>query len=344
MHKIKRFLLVLIAIFSALCIYYWEEITYGVSQGTGQLKIIWNSRPIEEVMADRSFPDTLKAKIRLIQEIRQFTIDSLGLEPSENYTTLYDQKGKPILWVVTASAPFELKAKEWSFPFLGSFSYKGFFEYEKAQKAESELKEKGWDTDIDEVSAWSTLGWFKDPVLSSMLKRSTGSLANLIIHEITHGTLYIKDNIKFNENLANFVGDKGARRFLAARYGKESREYREYIEGRKFVKEYRERVLRHGKSLDSLYKAISDLEEKEKINRKRVIMNEIKSDLLLFIENSGRKTDKMAEELSDLNNAYFLDYRRYNEEQDQFEEELENRFNGDLKSYISHLKNLYPSL
>jgi predicted aminopeptidase len=133
---------------------------------------------------------------------------------------------------------FQLKAYEWDFPLIGSFSYKGFFNYDQALEEEDKIRKNGYDTSIDEIAGWSTLGWFKDPVLSDMLDRSSGSLANLIIHELTHGTLYVKDNVDFNENLASFVGDKGALIFLRHKYGENSKEYHEYEQGRVRSDEY----------------------------------------------------------------------------------------------------------
>ena len=98
---------------------------------------------------------------------------------SDNYTTFYNQRGKPILWVVTASERYKLAPKEWKFPVIGTFPYKGFFDEAKADRQEAELLDAGYDTEINEVSAWSTLGYLKDPILSIMLYRSPGSLASL---------------------------------------------------------------------------------------------------------------------------------------------------------------------
>jgi predicted aminopeptidase len=346
MHRyIKRGLLILLALFIGVCLYFGEEILYGISQGYGQLRIVWNARPVTEVLEDNTFPDSLKPKIKLVQEIRQFAFDSLGLDYNENYTSIYDQHGKPILWVVTGSEPYQLKAKEWTFPFLGTFTYKGFFKYEKAVKAEEELGREGWDTEVDEVSGWSTLGWFKDPILSNMLRRAPGSLSNLIIHELTHGTLYVKNNVQFNENLASFVGDKGALKFLSFKYGVDSKEYKEYIQGRTFNKEFSRRVLIFADRLDSLYTKIRNDAPEIRKQLKQAYLRGITQDLLAYIESQGYKKDsKLGKELQQLNNTFFIDYRRYREDLDQFENEFLIKFNGDIKKYLKHLKEVYPSL
>src|SRR5690606_38017292 len=122
MHRFKKWFFVFLGLLAVLAIWYNKLVGYGISQGYGQLKIILNTKPVEEVLSDPAFPDSLKSRLRLIEEIRQFAFDSLGINPSDNYTSVYDQKGKPLLWVVTASEPFRLEPKKWEFPFLGSVS------------------------------------------------------------------------------------------------------------------------------------------------------------------------------------------------------------------------------
>src|SRR5690606_16736486 len=133
-----------------------------------------------------------------------YAISEIGLEESKNYTSYYDQKGQVILWNLSACESYEFTPKLWSFPFLGSFPYKGYFDLDKAMEEYQLLKELGYDARIRPVNGWSTLGWTKDPILSNMTERSTGAIVELIIHELTHSTLFVKDNIEFNENLASF--------------------------------------------------------------------------------------------------------------------------------------------
>lgn len=340
---LKSKIVFIIAVFLSVAIAFnFSLISYGVSQGIGQLTIVWNSRPVEDVLDENNLGEETKAKIRLVQEIRKFAFDSLGLKHSDNYTTFYDQKGKPILWILTAAEPYELTAIEWSFPFLGSFSYKGFFDIEKARKEEAPLKESGLDTSIDEVGGWSTLGWFKDPILSNMLDRSVGSLANLIIHELTHGTLYIKNNVTYNENLANFVGDKGAELFLSYKFGPNSKEFDNYLKRKTTLARHKNLVLAGAGRLDSLYKSFNDntpLKEKESLKLK--LMEEIRNELRKLYKDASFKSK---EDLSSMNNTYFLDVKRYNEKQNHFEEEFTNKFNSDFKKYMAYLMKTYPSL
>ncbi len=118
----------------ALSVWHSDLIAYGLMQARGQLKVMINARPIEDYLADVTFPDSLKSKLKLVQEVKEFSVSNLSIEDSNNYTTLFDQQGKVTLWNVTACEPFELTAKNWSFPLIGSFPYKGFFDLQKARR------------------------------------------------------------------------------------------------------------------------------------------------------------------------------------------------------------------
>lgn len=326
-----------------LCIWQWELLVYGIGQGYGQFRILYNARPLEEMLNDREFPDSLKARLHLIQEIRRYAIDSLGINESNSYTTVFDQRGKPILWTITASEPYQLKAKQWSFPFFGSFSYKGFFDYQKCLREEAELKKQGFDTEIGEVSAWSTLGWFNDPILSSMLSLSEGGLANLIIHELTHGTLYVKNNVEYNENLASFVGDYGALRFLIYKYGKDSFQYRKYEARKKYRDKYYRHVLRGAKQLESLYATFTNNTPKSnKDQLKTSLIKEIIGTIDTLTPRLGKNVSKTDTILP--NNAFFIGYQTYHNRQNKFEVEFKTKFNSNFKEYLSYLKKTYPSL
>lgn len=322
---------------------------YAYRQAKGQLKIIFNTRPVSEVLADKTFPDSLKNRIRLIEDIKRFAVDSLGLNPSKNYTTFYDQHQKPILWVITACEPFALKARKWNFPIVGTFSYKGHFEKAIADSELNELKKQGFDTQLNEVSAWSTLGYLKDPILSSMLEKSEGRLAALIIHELTHGTLFVKNNLEFNENIADFVGDYGAIRFLESKYGKNSKELERYQFSKKYNDAYSQHLLRGAKKLDSLYKKFGkNMTNQEKVRQKTEMISQIinKSDTLLLGEFEKRLINRKKWALIDNNlpnNAYFIGYLTYQSKQNQFKDEFVRDYKGNFTKYLTYLKDKYPS-
>ncbi|MFY0650544.1 MAG: aminopeptidase [Cyclobacteriaceae bacterium] len=320
-----------------LAVWNWELLSYGLMQGRGQINVVWNARPIDEVLNDQSFPDSLKAKIRLMQEIREFAIDSLGLKDTENYTSIFDQKGKDILWNLSASEPFELKSVQWSFPFLGKFSYKGFFDLKKAKAERDLLNARGLDTRIRTVNAWSTLGWFRDPILSNQLFRSDGSLAELVIHELTHATIFIKDSLAYNENLASFIGEKGAIRFLY-KYGTKNARLDEYMGTESDYIKYTNHMLSATQSLDSLYKSFEiSWSDSVKHEKKQALISEIVQTIdTISFNNPNRFKGIFSKHLP--NNCYFLSFTRYFSKIEQFEQWLKNDFGGDIRAFIEYQK------
>ena len=327
-----------------ILIWQHELISYGLSQAKGQLAILWNARPVEEVMSDPLTPDSLKQKIILVQKVRKFAIDSLGVNDSDSYRTLYDQRGKPVLWVVTACEPFSLEDKKWSFPIIGTFSYKGFFNHDKALALREELKQQGYDTGIRTVSAWSTLGFFDDPIMSNLLFRTEGSVANTIVHELTHATVFVKDNLKFNENLASFVGDKGARAFLRHEYGERSAPYQAYEAYRSDREKYTEHMLRGTNQLDSLYQTITaETDSIKKARQKEALIRQIikQADTLNLQSARYRKQLVRLQQKELPNNTFFKAFVRYRGETDSLEQAFATRANGDIRLYIAQLKEKY---
>ncbi|TLV04017.1 aminopeptidase [Dyadobacter luticola] len=315
-------------------------------QAKGQIGILMNVEDVEDVLNDTTFPDSLKARIKLIEEIKKFGVDSLGLTPSKNYTTFYNQHGKPLIWLITASPRYKIEPHLFHFPIVGTFPYKGFFDSTKAVTEEKALIKEGLDTDIGDVSAWSTLGYFKDPILSSMLRRKDGSLANLILHELTHGTLFVKNNLELNENLASFVGDQGAIRFLKYKYGLDSPQLRTYQYSKKFNDAYSGHMLRGAVKLDSLYKTFGNnpLPDKKKDSLKNQLIATILGDADTLLAGRRTFTTKKVADQQLPNNAYFISYLTYKSKQNVFLNEFENKFGGDFKNYLTYLKSKYPSL
>jgi predicted aminopeptidase len=320
----------------------WELVNYAGQQGFGQLSIIWKAKPVEKYLSDPGFPDSLKLRLKLIDEVRKYAIDSLGLKDTKNYRTLYDQQGEEIMWVVMACEPFRLKPKEWKFPIVGSVPYKGYFDKEKAYTLKEELEKEGWDVIIRNPGGWSTLGWFTDPILSKMLNRSAGDLANLIIHEMSHATIFVKDSIDFNENLATFIGDRGAEKYLIDRYGERSREYRMYMDEDKDYLKYVDHMLRGARTLDSLYATMKEQDslQQKQLAKENTIRRIIYSLDTLSLSQTTKPSQRFKEKLP--NNAYFMNYRQYQSKQTVFLAEWNEKFDGNLKAYILYLSQKYP--
>lgn len=341
---LKKILGVVFIFLVVLVIAYWSLISYGIGQGLGQLKIIREARPVSEFLEDPDFPDSLKSKLVLILDARKFAIDSLGLNDTKNYSTLFDQKGEELMWVVLACEPFRLVEKKWDFPIVGSFPYKGFFDKTKALKLREELEKEGWDVGVRNPSGWSTLGWFTDPILSGMLRRSEGDLASLIIHEMVHATIFVKDSADFNENMASFIGDRGAELFLLRAFGDTSRQYQEYTHQDGDYRKVAEHMLRGTKVLDSLYGTMSDTDSREvKLELKEKYIRKIVEafDTITFSDGK-RRSGRFARRLP--NNTYFMSFHTYESKHDYMLDEWNGRFSHDLKKMIEYYRKAYPFL
>ena len=330
----KKKLLVFIAmVLSIITFQHRHMLGYGIGQAYGQFSILSQARPVGEVLQDPTVATSVKKKIEWVRKCKQYG-EQIGLKPTSNYETYYDQKGKPVLWNLSACLPYQFQSYEWSFPFLGTFAYKGFFDLQKARKEEETLQSRGYDTRIRSVSAWSTLGWFRDPILSGFLDRPDAEIAETIFHELTHATLFVRDSLDFNENLASFMGKEITRRFLVSQYGDTSFQYREYMRDELDTRMFREHILRGKDTLDSLYASWGDstTEMTKKESKIRMIRQIAASlDTLSFTNQTYR--DVFRQSLP--NNAYFMGFNRYFSQ----EKQLENLFescNRDFVLFIAH--------
>jgi len=342
-YRLKRILLIdlFLLLFTTSAAAQGDMISYLLSLAKGQGKIIWCARPVSKVLADPAVPDSVKSRLRLALEIRRFAFDSLLLTENRNYTTYYDQQNKPLLWVVTACERYALRPKTWKFPITGEVSYKGFFTREAAEQEERDLQARGYDTRIREVNAWSTLGKLRDPILSSMLEGSEGDLANVLIHELSHGTVFIPGDTEESENLANFIGDKGAYLFLASRYGVNSPQYLQYKNEQEDYEMLARAMLQGATRLDSLYRAIAPLPDEEKELHKTTLILSILSGLDDVPFHNPQAFAGLRNPKKIPNNALFINFLQYNNKQDKYAMEYETLAGGDLKHFIQILIDRY---
>ncbi len=336
--KIKFAFRVLFIIIFLAALFNLELIVYGAVQGFGQVSILFKAKPIQEIYNDPNSPDSLVKKLEFIDSVRTYAVDILGLKESENYRSIYDQQGKPIMFVVTACKPYEFVPKTWKFPVVGEVPYKGYFNLDLAIRERDKLKAEGWDTSIRTAGAWSTLGWFKDPILSEMLKRSPGDLANLIIHELSHGTVFVKDEVTFNENLATFIGDRGAEQFLADYYGENSPELMDYLANQSDEKLYVQHILKAVEKLKELYTNLDRMDSLSKEKEKNLLIKSVVTEVdtlgLINIDNYKKIfKDKLP------NNTYFMSFLRYQSNQDSLAAILKTSFDGNIKNFISSFNN-----
>ena len=228
---------------------------YLVRQGAGQLDLLLNARPVDEVLADPRLPEEQRSRLDLVRVVKAFGIREMGLAPSGSYERYYDTGGKPVTWVVTACRKDRFEPYTWWFPIVGTVPYKGFFAREDAEAEAKGLRELDLDVHVSPTAAYSTLGWFSDPVLSTMLAYSEEDLANLILHELTHGTVWLPGGVDFNEGLASFVGGQGALEFFRKRDGEDSTSYARAVRSQAREEQRDARAIELFKALDGVYRS-----------------------------------------------------------------------------------------
>lgn len=305
-------------------------IQYGIEQLSGQISIIRHTEKIEVVLSDQNTPDSIKTKIKQIQRIKHFAENTLGLKKTNNYSTYYDQQNEPSLWVLSACKPFSFEEYVWHFPIFGQSSYKGFFMKSKGSIEQLALIREGFDTDLGPASAWSTLGYFNDPILSSMMKKNEGKLAELIIHELTHATIFVKDNIELNENIATFIGEQGALLYLKEFYSDNPEVILNYKNLLHDDQLYENHFHRTYIKLDSLFSNHSHHEKLNQLKYALILESFNQMDTLPVL--GSKKYKYFQTHLP--NNTFFLEFKRYRNKQTKFSEELKTIDGNQLNLFI----------
>lgn len=191
-----------------------QNLNYYGHTVRGQMELMSRQQPVESVIADPDTPEALRDRLRLSQDARRFASDVLKLPDNDSYRSYADLERPYAVWLVVATPRYSVEPRRWCFVFAGCFSYRGYFSEEAAQAFGEKLKAEGFDVHVAGGIAYSTLGWFNDPVLNTMLNRSDNAIVSLLFHELAHQQLYIKNDTAFNEAFAVTVEREGMRRWL----------------------------------------------------------------------------------------------------------------------------------
>ncbi len=315
------------------------QLGYYFSSAKNQIVMMSTRESIEKALESKNLTPEQKSKIAMAQKARFFAFEKLKLKETKNYSTYIDL-GRPfVTWVVHAAEKWEMKNYEWSYPIVGKMPYKGFFNEADAKTEALDMEKKGYDTYVRGVSAYSTLGWLEDSLLSSMLRYKEHDLVNTIIHEVTHTTIYIKNNSDFNERLAVFIGAKGTEMFYKDLEGENSKTLQTIKDENEDDVLFGRFVTNELALLDAWYAAKPDqtnlAAREERLN---LVLTQFSTQLKPQLKtNSYLKFEK-----EKMNNARLGLYKTYMENLDDFEN-LYKKLNNDLLKFIEVIKTLEKS-
>jgi len=295
------------------------------------LRLLARRAPIRDVIADPATDPVVGERLSRVAAIREFAAHDLGMAVDDNYATYVAIDGPYITHNLSACPPDRFAPYQWHFPVVGAVPYKGFFHREQAEREERELRAAGYETYLRGVRAYSTLGWLSDPVFSTMLGDDPYELADLLFHELTHATVFIRGQIDFNESLASFVAEQATLRYVAREAGADSAPYRArlavYAEERRFNALVHQLYL----DLDALYKR-----KPADIEAQRVaVYGEFRARLLADDSGITAPGYRRFAELP-LNNARLLSHHRYHAGRDAFAALLA-RCDGDIAAFLATL-------
>lgn len=309
------------------------QVTYLLKSGIGQTNLLRRRVAIESLLEKPDLDPARKAKLLLVQEVRKFAETELSLKTTKNYTTFVELDRPYVSWIVSAAPQWEMKHHLFWFPIVGSLPYKGYFSEDDAKAEAEELKQRDMDTSVRGVSAYSTLGWTSDPVLSSMLKMEDHDLVELIIHETVHTTLYISSAADFNERLASFIGELGAKKFYESK--SDAAQIQKMKDSAHDTKVFSEFISQEIKSLEALYTAKTLPSEAARQLEFEGIKTRFKSEVLPKM--IGTSFQGFANR--PLNNAVLLGYKTYWMDLSEFEIAFQ-KHNRDFVKFLAFCKSL----
>ena len=296
-----------------------------------------SARPVERVLRTDATPEE-RVLFQRVEEIRDFAETRLGLAVGEAYTVYYRTGRDHLVDVVSAAGEFSFERREWHFPFFGSFPYKGYYRRPGAERLARRLDRRGWDVIIRPVAAFSTLGWFKDPLVTFMVDYDEARLAELVIHEMAHATLWVSGEAQFNEEFATFVGRTGSREFLIAKYGEDHQTVRTLDERREDVDRFREEVLALKAEMTAWYAASASTPEDQRREEKRERLREYQEEFLRDYDARYHSDRYRFFGTIEVNNAYLDLFETYGGNLSVFQAFHLRQGGGDLATTIAEIR------
>jgi predicted aminopeptidase len=234
--------------------YYWQSVR-------GQLAVLQSARPVDDWLTDTNTESWLRKKLELAKQTRRFASADLGLPDNGSYTKYVDLKRPSVVWNVFATPELSMQLKQWCYPIVGCATYRGFYAKEDAERYAEYLRSQGLEAYVSGIPAYSTLGWFEDPLLSSFIRYPDAEVARTIFHELGHQVLYIQGDTTFNESFASAIEEIGLAKWLQVQPDREllTKNYAEFTSRKK---DFIASLKKHRLALEKVYKEGRSDEEK----------------------------------------------------------------------------------
>ena len=323
-------LLLLITVLSGCAspLYYAQAIS-------GQMEILAKRRPVEEVLSDPATPALTKHQLKLAQRLRDFASQELALPDNHSYHSYADLDRQFAVWDVFAAPELSLEPKKWCFIVAGCVSYRGYFAREKAEQFAADLKQEGYDIYVGGAPAYSTLGWFDDPLLNTFIHRSEAELAGLLFHELAHQKIYVSGDSAFNESFATVIELEGVKRWFEHQgTAQQTGAYQQKIKRRE---EFTALVLKHRARLKKIY--ASNLSNAEKRLAKTQVFGELRNDYATLKADWDGYTVFDNWFAQDLNNAHLIAIGLYTQYVAAFQKLLAQQ-GGDITAFYHLVKKI----
>jgi predicted aminopeptidase len=295
--------------------------------------LLWNRKPIARVLDKPDLPLAVRQRLETVLAVRKFAADNLGLRVGGAYSTVTAVDQNAVVWVLMAAPRDSLSPYLWWFPIVGYVPYRGYFNKTRAEAEARAMETRGYDTFVRPAIAFSSLGFFNDPLLSNLLELNRVELAGVLIHELFHRTFFLQSDVMFDESSANWIGNQGAVDFFAETEGADSPDamaardiYQSDMKFGAFLLQQEARLLR-------LYQ--SGLPRDEILKRRVVVFGQINADYAR-LKPTLSGLERFDLDKQQLNNAVLLNYMIYFHDLENFAA-LERMHHGDTRATIKSI-------
>lgn len=267
MNWLRFFLLLMLVFVLSAC----DSLAYYRQAASGHFELMDKRESLAEAKTSAAYSEELKRRLTLAESVRRYASEVLHLPDNEAYSTYVHLDQDYVMWSVFATPRLSLTPKQWCYPMVGCLSYRGYYDEAEAQAYAAELEAEGWDTHVSGVAAYSTLGWYEDPLTTAMLRYEDPWIARLVFHELSHQQLYVDDDTPFNEGFAVAVEEEGVMQWLSDRQDEQGQE--QWLASREQREVFLTMIREAQQSLNEVYR--SELNDEEKLSAKQRVMDEL---------------------------------------------------------------------